>query len=116
MSNLPKIYGNCKAGCLWETVHRSEFEKSASIVKVFPNEDGAYTLDIGKKYKIKAKDGSAWGGLSILLECTYSEGKKTLAVANPHQQHKNKQKSNTKNISFSIEYSTNDEFYKRFIK
>lgn len=85
MNNLPKIYATCKAGCLWETVHRSELEKIASIVKVLPNEGGAYTLDIGKKYKIKANDGSAWGGLSIILECTYSEGKKTVAVELPEQ-------------------------------
>ena len=30
----PKIYAPCKAGCEWETVHKDDFLKSASIVKV----------------------------------------------------------------------------------
>lgn len=55
MSNeLPKIKATCEAGCLWETVHRSEFEKSASIIKIYPNADGEYILEKGKTYKIKS--------------------------------------------------------------
>ena len=27
MSDKPKIYAHCKAGCLWETVHRSELDE-----------------------------------------------------------------------------------------
>lgn len=54
MSNKPKIYANCKSGCAWETVHRSEFEQSASHILQYPNEDGSYTLEIGKEYKIFA--------------------------------------------------------------
>lgn len=51
MNNLRKIFGTCKAGCQWETVHRSEFEKSASHILQYPQEDGSYRLEIGKEYK-----------------------------------------------------------------
>lgn len=29
----PKIYANCKAGCLWETVHKDDFQSSAAFIK-----------------------------------------------------------------------------------
>lgn len=51
-STLPKIYANCPAGCKWETVHRQELEGIASQIKVHPNEDGSYYLQVGKKYRI----------------------------------------------------------------
>lgn len=54
MSNLPKIHATCKAGCLWETVHRSEFEASASHIKQYIDESGICYLMIGKEYKIFA--------------------------------------------------------------
>lgn len=50
MSELPKIYANCKAGCLWETVHKSEFEKSASLARQYA-ENGRYKIEVGKEYK-----------------------------------------------------------------
>ena len=53
MSNLPKIYAHCKAGCAWETVHRSEFEQSAAFIEA-EKTDGAYELEIGKEYKVIA--------------------------------------------------------------
>ena len=63
MSNLPKIYGTCKAGCLWETVHRSEFLQSAAFVEIPLSEyndpdisndivKGAIELDIYGKYRL----------------------------------------------------------------
>lgn len=48
----PKIYGTCPAGCLWETVHKEDFEKSASLIKQYPDADGRYYLEKGKEYKI----------------------------------------------------------------
>lgn len=30
--NKPKIYGFCKAGCQWETVHKGEFDASATWI------------------------------------------------------------------------------------
>lgn len=63
MGRLAKIFASCKAGCLWETVHRSEFEKSASHIEQYPQEDGSYLLEVGKEYKIfapKTADGTAF--------------------------------------------------------
>ena len=63
MNNLPKIFGTCPAGCQWETIHRSEFEKSASLIKQHPQENGKWLLEIGKEYKIfapKTEDGTAF--------------------------------------------------------
>lgn len=51
----PKIYAFCDAGCKWETVHKSDFEKSASIIEV-PKRDGyvhSYDLEKGKQYRIE---------------------------------------------------------------
>lgn len=53
MSDKPKIYANCPAGCLWETVHKSDFERSAAFIKQYPNENGEYTLEQGKTYIVK---------------------------------------------------------------
>ena len=52
MSDKPKIYSYCKAGCPWETVHRSEFEQAATFAKQEKNADGYFELQIGKEYKI----------------------------------------------------------------
>lgn len=52
MSNKPRIYGFCKAGCQWETVHKDDFLNSASIVKIPNNADGTFTLDPERKYRI----------------------------------------------------------------
>lgn len=61
MSNyLPKIKATCAAGCLWETIHRSEFERSASIVELAV--DGDFTPEVGKTYVIKnTKSTDGWG-------------------------------------------------------
>ena len=53
MSDKPKIWANCKAGCAWETVHYSDFMKSASYIKRSLN-NGAGVMDIGTKYRIKS--------------------------------------------------------------
>ena len=55
MSNKPKIYASCKAGCNWETVHKSDFEASASHIRQNIGEDGKCFLVTGKEYKIFAE-------------------------------------------------------------
>lgn len=63
MSNKPKIYATCPAGCLWETVHRDEFEKSASIYELTPNADGDYIVSAPIKLKVVSplnEDGTAY--------------------------------------------------------
>lgn len=49
----PKIYAACDAGCLWETVHKSDFDKSAYAVPYYPNSNGEYIFEKGKTYVIK---------------------------------------------------------------
>lgn len=62
MSNYPKVYGFCDAGCRRRVPTYDEFKNSAAYVKVMPDEYGVYTLDVDKAYLIKnpsAVDG--WG-------------------------------------------------------
>lgn len=42
MSNKPKIYANCKAGCSWETVHKDDFQRSAAFVRQNVEDNGTY--------------------------------------------------------------------------
>lgn len=58
MSNKPKIFGSCAAGCLWETVHKSDFEKSASLIRQAIPADGKFYFEQGKEYKIFASKNS----------------------------------------------------------
>jgi hypothetical protein len=37
--NKPKIYASCKAGCLWETVHYSDFLAAGGLVPLVENEE-----------------------------------------------------------------------------
>lgn len=50
----PKIYGTCPAGCLWETVHKEDFLKSAAYYELQPADDGFVYLEKKKLYKIFA--------------------------------------------------------------
>lgn len=59
MSEKPSIYGRCKAGSLFETVHRDEFLRSAAIVRVGANEDGSFSLKEGLRYKVYADKNSS---------------------------------------------------------
>lgn len=54
MSNKPKIYGFCAAGCKWETIHREELEEAAAFILVEDNGTaGEYReLEKLKKYRI----------------------------------------------------------------
>ena len=51
-TDKPKIYGTCKAGCRWETIHKQDFEDAQPFVRINPNTDGIYELKKGIKYKI----------------------------------------------------------------
>lgn len=42
MSNKPKIYAHCKAGCLWETVHKDDFQRSAGFIRKNVEDNGTY--------------------------------------------------------------------------
>lgn len=42
MSNKPKIYSNCKAGCLWETVHKDDFQRSAGFIRQNVIDNGSF--------------------------------------------------------------------------
>ena len=50
----PKIYATCKAGCRWETVHKSDFDAAASFVKVPVKK--TTELDVGPAYRIMYKE------------------------------------------------------------
>lgn len=55
MDNLPKIFSHCKAGCLWETVHRSEFKNAATHIEIAVLSTGSNTecpIEQGREYKI----------------------------------------------------------------
>ena len=58
----PRIYGTCPAGCLWETVHKDDFLRSASIVKQTEQAEG-FVLEARRTYKVKKRyDGAYnWG-------------------------------------------------------
>lgn len=63
MSNKPKLYGFCDAGCKWETVHRDEFLSSAPMIPC-SDLNGVYYLDPRKAYRIKKStdfSNSGWG-------------------------------------------------------
>lgn len=63
MTNKPNIYGTCPAGCLWETVHKDDFLRSASVARVRADESGSVSLEFGRKYKIKktVANTTSWG-------------------------------------------------------
>lgn len=52
MSNKPRIYSHCKAGCSWETVHKDDFERSAAFIACHKVE-GAFRLEPLKTYRVK---------------------------------------------------------------
>lgn len=67
MSNKPKIYANCKAGCSWETVHKDDFQRSAAFIRQDVIDNGTfkeYHLEAGQtvilKGDIVAEDGFNW--------------------------------------------------------
>lgn len=59
---MSEVYGFCKAGCRYRVPTYDEFARSASIVKQSAT-DGAFLLEVGKKYKIAktVKNATYWG-------------------------------------------------------
>lgn len=74
MSNKPKIFGFCSAGCKWETVHKSDFEQIASHIIVPSNADGIYVLEKGKEYKIYADKNNGFFTASLTFYTMPLEG------------------------------------------
>lgn len=69
----PKIYGNCKAGCLWETVHKDDFDRSATWVKQYADEDSVYKLSPIHTYKINSPvSANAYSCVVSLVYLKYS--------------------------------------------
>lgn len=66
MANKPKIYGTCAAGCLWETVHYSDFVQSASLRKIEHN--GNLLLEKKHRYRLFKNDTTVdFFGFSVAL-------------------------------------------------
>lgn len=74
LNNKPKIFGYCPAGCKWETVHKDDFERSASIIRLNPDENGYYYLESGKEYKIFA-DKDSENNFTCTVEFLQNDGK-----------------------------------------
>lgn len=56
MSNKPKIWANCDAGCKWETVHKDDFQSSAAFIRQSVTDNGSfkeYNLEAGKTCILK---------------------------------------------------------------
>ena len=81
MSDYPKIYGFCDAGCRRRTVHYDEFANSASLI-VQSRSGFVYSFEVGKAYKIKnAKASAAKGwGFNITVSTSWKISSGTLAT------------------------------------
>ena len=67
MSNKPKIHAFCAAGCKWETVHMSDFLKSATFYEV-GQPDGVATVDAYRKYRIFSDSNTNTGKYTASIE------------------------------------------------
>lgn len=47
MSKKPPIKATCPAGCLWETVHKEDWENGTTFIEQYPDADGLYHLGEG---------------------------------------------------------------------
>lgn len=72
MSNKPKIHAFCAAGCKWETVHMSDFLKSATFYEV-GQPDGVATVDAYRKYRIFADKGETNYNVTISFQSSSNE-------------------------------------------
>lgn len=62
MSEYPKVYGHCDAGCKRRVVPYEEYLSSATFIVENTDSDGAFVLEQGKTYKISnSNDTNAWG-------------------------------------------------------
>lgn len=75
MSDRPKIYGFCPAGCKWETVHKDDFDRSATWVKQYVDESGAVELPPVHNYKIISPVAS--NAYSCVVSLAYTDGAET---------------------------------------
>ena len=70
MSNT-KVYGYCDAGCRYRVPTYDEFEKFAAFIEQFPDVNGYYKLEYGKKYKVfvssKLADGQYFGVNAVVF-------------------------------------------------
>ncbi len=73
MSNKPKIYGTCPAGCLWETVHKEDFLNACAVVEVKPIFESAWHIELGKQYKICGEN-IADSGYKFSITFKYLDG------------------------------------------
>lgn len=62
MSNKPRVYATCPAGCLHETIHREDFLRSAAYIKQIEQAEG-YILEQGRTYRLKKRfeGATSWG-------------------------------------------------------
>lgn len=73
MSNRPKIYGMCPAGCLFETIHRDEFNAAATY-KNLVLENGAVNVEMLHKYKIVPATDEDSGEYALSITAVLSNG------------------------------------------
>lgn len=96
----PRIYSNCKSGCLWETVHKSDFEKSASHILQYPIQENLYYLKIGKEYKVftpKKANGTEYDCyMRVYVDFTNESGVPV-------------------NVNFSLPIPCNDKYSENFV-
>lgn len=73
MIDKPKIYGFCPAGCKWETVHKEDFEKSATFVKLNAENTLGFIIDNPvNRFKIIPKNISN-GSYGVTLYFKYKD-------------------------------------------
>lgn len=76
MSDYPKIYGNCAAGCRYRAVPYEEFLNSASIVKQY-REGYTYILEKGRTYRLRNEKAASHWGVSVTVSTSWNTGNGT---------------------------------------
>ncbi len=76
MSDYPKIFGNCAAGCRYRAVPYEEFLNSASITR-HSREGGIYFLEKGRTYRLKNDNSATEWGFTIVLDASWNTGSGT---------------------------------------
>ena len=62
MSEYPKVYGHCDAGCKRRVVPYEEYLSSATFIAENTDSEGTFVLEKGKTYKISnSNDTTTWG-------------------------------------------------------
>lgn len=69
----PRIFAKCKAGCKWETVHRSEFVNVLPWADVDGGTSAEYELEIGRTYRAYDRyDDGKWS-FEVIATYTYED-------------------------------------------